>query len=424
MFLVKLFTCAKPDGDQAAAHDHHITTIVFVTPQTLTCTDCVTTTQLKASTSRDNKPQGRKAIRAQRGENGVQPAIQHHTQLAAECIHDLGFNLSRADLEKPNPAQVQPIFELFADELLNTTREMVQPAMREVAEDMCGEFADVIPTDTRDLVGFYGQLQQLMLACGIKDFSFSDLYKLTPDRLAKIFSHAINLVRFRESQMAVMDEHLGQTESVKKRIEMLRDEVDKLGMQVEQERRNQQATEARTEEKKHRNNKLTELLSTTLSATGNLRSQVDELKDFKSQLVKRLREQSSTLARLRQESERMQSCLRESPSTLHDSVADLRDSLSRESGQADAVEKNHRALQTWVDVIDLVAVHVDESVKALHDIVPDVTREEEKAELSKATADELSKARKKERQLEQDMAMRRRQVDTWGERIKESSTRS
>ena len=134
------------------------------------------------------------------------------------CITDIGITFTVADLQKPNAAHVQQIFEWFAELLLNATRETVEPAMRAAAEDIAGEYADVIPSDTRNLMGFYVSLRRLLFECGITDFSFNDLYKPTYDRLVKIFSYLINFVRFRESQTAVIDQYYNKAESTKTRI--------------------------------------------------------------------------------------------------------------------------------------------------------------------------------------------------------------
>jgi kinetochore protein Nuf2 len=46
---------------------------------------------------------------------------------------------------------------------MNTTREVVAPAMRAAAEDICGPDADRIFTnDTRDLMGFFVVLRKLL----------------------------------------------------------------------------------------------------------------------------------------------------------------------------------------------------------------------------------------------------------------------
>ena len=45
---------------------------------------------------------------------------------------------------------------------MNTTRETVEPAMRAAAEDVCGEYGEIVPADTRNLMGFYVSLRKLL----------------------------------------------------------------------------------------------------------------------------------------------------------------------------------------------------------------------------------------------------------------------
>ena len=45
-----------------------------------------------------------------------------------------------------------------------TTRETVEPAMKAAAEDVCREYADIVPSETRNLMGFYASLRKLLVA--------------------------------------------------------------------------------------------------------------------------------------------------------------------------------------------------------------------------------------------------------------------
>ena len=81
----------------------------------------------------------------------------------AGCISDIGVQFSQEDLQKPNPQQIQKIFEWFAELLMNATRETVEPAMRAAAEDVCGEHLEIVPPDTRNLMGFYVSLRKLLV---------------------------------------------------------------------------------------------------------------------------------------------------------------------------------------------------------------------------------------------------------------------
>lgn len=46
---------------------------------------------------------------------------------------------------------------------MNATRETIEPAMRAAAEDICGEYMDIVPADTRNLMGFYVSLRKLLI---------------------------------------------------------------------------------------------------------------------------------------------------------------------------------------------------------------------------------------------------------------------
>ena len=81
----------------------------------------------------------------------------------AGCISDIGVQFSPEDLLKPNPQQIQKVFEWFAELLMNATRETVEPAMRAAAEDVCGDYSEVVPADTRNLMGFYVSLRKLLV---------------------------------------------------------------------------------------------------------------------------------------------------------------------------------------------------------------------------------------------------------------------
>lgn len=89
--------------------------------------------------------------------------IQSDGEIAG-CISDIGVPFSPDDLQRPQPVMVQRVFEWFAELLMNTTRETVEPAMREAAKDVCGEdMMDIIPTETRNLMGFYASLRKLLI---------------------------------------------------------------------------------------------------------------------------------------------------------------------------------------------------------------------------------------------------------------------
>ena len=55
------------------------------------------------------------------------------------------------------------VMEWFAELLMNITRETVEPAMRAAADDVGGDYPDLVPNDTRNLMGFFISLRRLMM---------------------------------------------------------------------------------------------------------------------------------------------------------------------------------------------------------------------------------------------------------------------
>lgn len=46
---------------------------------------------------------------------------------------------------------------------MNITRETVEPAMRAATDDVGGDYPDIVPNDTRNLMGFFISLRRLMM---------------------------------------------------------------------------------------------------------------------------------------------------------------------------------------------------------------------------------------------------------------------
>lgn len=64
---------------------------------------------------------------------------------------------------------------------MNITHEAVEPAMRAAADDVGGDFPDIVPTDTRNLMGFFVSLRKLMMEVGEVFASIVIIY-LSSDR--------------------------------------------------------------------------------------------------------------------------------------------------------------------------------------------------------------------------------------------------
>ncbi|RDA95053.1 hypothetical protein CP533_2178 [Ophiocordyceps camponoti-saundersi (nom. inval.)] len=332
------------------------------------------------------------------------------------CITDIGINFSVADLQKPNPAHVQQIFEWFAELLLNATRETVEAPMRAAAEDVCGDFADLVPVETRNLMGFYVSLRRLLVECGVNDFSFNDLYKPSYERLVKIFSYLINFVRFRESQTSIIDEHFNKTESVKARIETLHADNEENEARLDDMRRNRKAMEAQVREKTTRNENLKRRLLELRRNQEKVAARLEEAKLKKGQLTSQLEQKTQEKLTLKQESAKLRPYMLQSPSALQDNLAELREILNNDKARIDALDRRARALQTSADSFAMVSTDVASCIKILDDIAVELAKEEEEIARNAKQRDTLSERGNNVREVERAEAMLRRQLGKWTER--------
>ncbi|KAF7559631.1 hypothetical protein G7046_g4514 [Stylonectria norvegica] len=341
------------------------------------------------------------------------------------CITDIGINFTVADLQKPNPIHVQQIFEWFAELLLNATRETVEPAMRAAAEDVCGEFSDVIPSDTRNLMGFYVSLRKLLSECGITDFSFNDLYKPTYDRLVKIFSYLINFVRFRESQTSVIDEYYNKSESTKTRIETLYAENQENEGRLEDMRHNRKAMESQVREKTVRNEDLKKRLLELRRNQEKVGARLEEAKQKKGDLTGLLEQKTQERVTLKQESSKLRPYMLQSPSALQDNLTELREMLNNDKTHIDALDRRARALQTSSDSFSVVSTDVASCIKILDEIAAELSKEEDELAKNAKQNDALAERGNNARDIERAETMLKRQLGKWSERtgkLREQST--
>ncbi|KAK0512046.1 hypothetical protein JMJ35_005174 [Cladonia borealis] len=334
----------------------------------------------------------------------------------AGCISDIGVQFSPEDLQKPNPQQIQKVFEWFAELLMNATRETVEPAMRAAAEDVCGEHMEIVPPDTRNLMGFYVSLRKLLVECGITDFSFNDLIKPTHDRLVKIFSYIINFVRFRESQTATIDEHFNKAETTKARIETLYLENQDMESRLDEMRRERKSMDQQVKEKTKRNDELKQRLLELKRGQERVAERLERVRGEKTRLTGVLEEKTERCLGIRQESEKLRPYVLQSPQALQANLTELSDNLGRDRSHIDALEKRTRALQTSTDAFGVVANDVVSCNKVLEEIANELHKEDEENLKAAKRRDALSERGNNVREVERTEAQLQRQLNRWLER--------
>ncbi|MCJ1250324.1 kinetochore-associated Ndc80 complex subunit nuf2 [Trapelia coarctata] len=337
-------------------------------------------------------------------------------QEIAGCISDIGVPFSREDLMKPQPQQIQKVFEWFAELLMNITRETVEPAMRAAAEEVCKEHMDIIPSDTRNLMGFYASLRKLLVECGITDFSFSDLLRPTHDRLVRIFSYIINFVRFRETQTATIDEHFNKGELTKNRIDTLYGENQDLEARLEEMHQERKRVESSVKEKQKRNEELKAKLLELNEGQKKVAERLERAKDEKGRLTGALEERTEKCIALRQDSEKLRPYALQSSLDLQNSLTSLSETLTRDKSLTDTLALRTRALQTSTDTFAVLATDVAACIKTLSEISTELVKEDEEALLAAKRRDALSERGNNVREVERTEALLQRQLSRWMER--------
>lgn len=308
------------------------------------------------------------------------------------------------------------VFEYLGELLMNATQESIHPAMSAAAEDICGDYADVIPVDTRNLMAFFVSLRQLLVECGVHDFSFADLVRPTHDRLVKIFSYLINFVRFRELRTSAIDENLNKAEATKARIENLWADNQEMEQHLEEMRRNRKSMENAVKEKVKRNDELKARLLELRKGQERVAEQLERAKAEKSRSQNILEDKTERLGRSRQESEKLRPYMLQSPAALQGVLTELSDNLARDKSQIDLLERRSRALQTSGDSFTVVNNDIQSCVKVLEEVAVELQKEEEEEAKASKRRDELSERTNNAKEVEQNEKNLQRELKRWEER--------
>lgn len=299
---------------------------------------------------------------------------------------------------------------------MNATRETVEPAMRAAAEDVCGEYMEIIPSEARNLMGFYMSLRKLLNECGITDFSFQDLYKPTHDRLVKIFSYIINFVRFRESQTAVIDEHFNKAETTKMRIETLYMENQEMEVRLETLKRDRKAMEAHIAEKMKRNDELKKRLLELRQSQEKVTRRFENVKTKKAEMTAILEDKTAATIAFKQESAKLRPYVLQSPAALQASLTELSNALNSDKANIDTLDRRARALQTSTDTFSVVSTDVASCIKLLDEISAELAKEEEENVRIARQRDALGERGNNVREVERTEGLLQRQLSKWVER--------
>jgi kinetochore protein Nuf2 len=320
-------------------------------------------------------------------------------------------------LQKPNPQQIQKVFEWLAELLMNTTREVVAPAMKAAADDLCPDEADRIYTaDTRDLMGFFVTLRRLLLECGVKDFTFQDMYKPAHPRLVKIFSYVINFIRFRESQTAVIDEYFNSTERTKAQMENLYNSNQEKEDMLHDMQQNRKNVEQSMRDKEKKNSELKARLLELKKGQERVAEKLERVKSESSTLKQALEDKQTQAINVRKEADKLRPYTHQSPAALEASLRDLNANLTADKAEMDRLDRRTRALQTSSDTFSLLHTDVTGLTRLLEDLHAELKKEDDEASRASKHRDALSERSNNVREIERHERLLQKQLANWQDR--------
>jgi len=291
-----------------------------------------------------------------------------------ECLAELGINFTIDDLNKPTPMRVQYLFERFVNSLMGVSRESVEPIIQAATGEQ--EYPEA-HYDSAIVTAFYSSLLALMVECGVRDFSFNDLTKPETERLKFILSNVINFLRYRGGKTDHTETLLLRGEQTREQIERLRDENELLAKRAADMKVQRKREEPALDQAKAKNKQLTEELRELGRKQNVLAHEVTKVKDEKQLLVKALQDQEYLIQANRQECQKLQPYIVDSPEQLQLVITDLGRSLQREREAVDVAERQCRALQTSSDSFFVVEGDVAHCIKLMEDCQRELIRMEE-----------------------------------------------
>lgn len=288
--------------------------------------------------------------------------------------------------------------------------------MRAAAHELYDDPTDadrIFTPDTRELMAFFVTMRKLLLECGIKDFTFSDLYRPTRPRLVKIFSYIINFIRFRESQTSVIDEYYNSSEKTKSRVEELWAENQEKEEHLQEMQRNRQNVEAALKEKETRKQELTMRLLELKKTQDRVAEKLERVREEQSRLKALLQDRTTNVLNTRAEAAKLRPYTEQSPAVLEGAVRDLNAKAAADRAEIERLDRRARALQTSTDSFTLLTSQITSLTHLLTAISTDLQKEEEEHRTALKNREALAEKSNEVREVERQEKILRKQLEMW-----------
>lgn len=292
-----------------------------------------------------------------------------------QCMDDLRIPLNESELNKPSVITVQRIFESFAEIFMGASKDhlSLQPNFH-VVEML--DYPD-LHLESISLVAFYRIISKLMLNVGIEDFSLKDLIRPEAPRLRLILSAVINFAKFREEQLTIFEEF-------SRRSEELSDQQNKLSKRHEELTSRISSIKSKHNEEQLAAIKILEEISAMIQALRDLKKEqnlltgsLEELKNQKIELAKRLSETQVRLSNSRQDCIKLKSRIIHSPEKLSQIISEMQTSIQTEKLAIHQVDRKSRELQSKLESLSHLEQDLLRSLQGMESLSADIRKRDD-----------------------------------------------
>ncbi|KAF5831089.1 Nuf2 family-domain-containing protein [Dunaliella salina] len=236
------------------------------------------------------------------------------------CLSEMEVALDANQLAKPSYEVVRCVFEQIVIMLTGVTREeLTQPVFTAMDAFEYPELHDEsIPTNN-----FFRLLLKLMVASGVKDFSWRDVFKPDPLKLRRNLSAIINFAKFREEKALAFQELQGQLDGMVDSTRALEEEYAKnmSELQAMQAHRSEQAAEVSQVEAEEA--EITARNTQLNKHAAGLQNEVRQLKAHANSLADVASQAKLDLAAAKQETATLSDQIVQSPEKHRQAIAEL-----------------------------------------------------------------------------------------------------
>lgn len=331
------------------------------------------------------------------------------------CMEEMEIPLTAAQLAKPSYEVVGPLFESVLISLTGITREELnQPLFAAIDAFEYPELHD----ESIAARNFYRHLSKLMLACGVKDFGMKDIHKPESARLRRHLSAVINFAKFREEKLVAYTEMSSQLDDLLQEQQKLQEglaakEAEKQRLLAERAAQQEEASGVLAE--------VAELTSQNQALNKTFMALAGEVKGLKAQcnsLADAAQAEKFELLAAKQENERLQDQIVQSPEKFQRSLAELTAAVE---GERNAVEEADRAcseLAARQEMVGKVDKELAKCIELMAEVETAVATKKQHSRSVKELKESISGAQLDAGDLEQQAQHLKRQLATLADRIK------